>query len=134
MHDALIWIARAIAPAHDHWRGSIGRRRTLSGKTAVLEEQVQRLRAQNERLRARWLRVPANRRIAGKLARMGVKASRSSVQRILRRPRAPEPDDRVLPRTVSGLRAKRPNHIWLIDFTRLGGVVKPVFVGAVIDA
>jgi hypothetical protein len=213
MHEALIWIARAIALAHDHWRCSIRRRRPLSGKIAVLEEQVQRLRAENKLLLSRWLRVPAKRRphyrrnermdilwhaaryrlsinttaaafcvtrqtitnwrralgktdpgilprlgslsdlarelvvrpkaewpewgtrrIAGKLARMGVKASRSSVQRILRRPRAPKPDDRLLPRKVAGLLAKRPNHIWMIDFTRRGGVVKPVFVGAVIDA
>ena len=34
----------------------------MSGKIAVLEEQVQRLRAENEMLRARWLRVPAKRR------------------------------------------------------------------------
>jgi len=213
MHEALILIARAIALAHDHWRGTIGRRRPLSGKIDVLEDQVQRLRAENELLRARWLRVPAKRRphyrrnermdilwhatryrlsvtvtaaafcvtrqtitnwrralkktdpgilprlgslsdlvhelvirlkaewpewgtrrIAGKLARMGVKASRSTVQRILRRPRAPNPDDRLIPRFLAGLLAKRPNHIWMIDFTRLGGVVKPVFVGAVIDA
>jgi putative transposase len=213
MHEALILIASAISLAHDHWRRTIGRRRPLSGKTAVLEEQLQRLRAENELLRARWLRVPAKRRphyrpnerleilwhaaryrlsvantaaafcvtrqtitnwrralrrkgstllpplptlrdlveelvvrlkaewpqwgtrrIAGKLARMGVKASRSTVQRILRRPRVPKPDDRLLPRAVAGLLAKRPNHIWMIDFTRLGGVVKPTFVGAVIDA
>lgn len=85
------------------------------------------------RLRAEW---PARgtRRIAGQLARLGVKASRSSVQRILRRPREPTPDDRQLPGAVAGLLAKHPNHIWMIDFTRLKGIVRPVFVGAVIDA
>lgn len=213
MHEALILIARAIALAHDHWRAIIGRRRPLSGKIAVLVEQVQRLRAENTLLRARSLRVPAKRRphyrrnerleilwhaaryrlsitdaaaafcvtrqtitnwrralrrkepsllprigalsdlvrelvvrlksewpqwgtrrIAGQLACMGLRASRSSVQRILRRPRPPEPEDRLLPRSLAGLLAKRSNHIWMIDFTRIGGVVKPAFVGAVIDA
>ena len=62
MHEALTWIARAIALAHDHWRTTFGRRRPLSGKIAVLEEQVQRLRVENDLLRARWLRVPAKRR------------------------------------------------------------------------
>jgi len=62
MHEALILIARAIALAHDHWRHTIGRRRLLSGKIAVLEKQVQRLRAENALLRARWSRVPARRR------------------------------------------------------------------------
>ncbi len=213
MHEALILIARAIALAHDRWRTTIGRRRPLSGKIAVLEERVERLEAVNTQLRVRLLRVPARRRphyrplerleilwhaaryrlsvtatahvfgvtrqtiitwrrvsrrrdprllpplrglsdlvhelihrlkcewprwgtrhIAGQLARLGVKGSRSSVQRILRRPRAPTPEDRILPTADAGLLAKRPNHVWMIDFTRLGGVVRPVFVGAVIDA
>ncbi|MHC4932808.1 MAG: DDE-type integrase/transposase/recombinase [Planctomycetota bacterium] len=213
MHQALILIARAIAFAHDHWRRTVGRRLSLSGHVAVLEESLSRLEAENTLLRARLVRVPARRRpryrrherleilwhaaryrlsvtdtacafaitrqtvihwrraladkspsllprpgrlpdlvreiarrlkaewprwgtrrIAGQLARLGVKASRSSVQRLLQRPRAPEPDDRLLPVGVPGLLARRPNHIWMIDFTRLGGVVRPAFVGAVIDA
>jgi putative transposase len=85
------------------------------------------------RLKREWPRW-GTRRLAGQLARLGVKASRSSVQRILRRPRAPRPDDRILPSRGACLLAKRPNHIWMIDFTRLKGVVRPVFVGAVIDA
>ena len=40
MHQALILIARAIALAHDHWRRSVGRRLSLSGHVAVLEERV----------------------------------------------------------------------------------------------
>ena len=39
-----------------------------------------------------------------------------------------------MPRRVAGPPAKRPNHIWMIDFTRLGGVAKPTFVAAMIDA
>jgi hypothetical protein len=62
VHDALILIARAVALAPDQWRSSIGRLRSLSGKIAGIEEQVQRLGAENELLRARWLRVPAKRR------------------------------------------------------------------------
>jgi len=213
MHQALILIARAIALAHDHWRRSVGRRLSLSGHVAVLQENVRRLDAENALLRARLGRVPARRRpryraherleilwhaaryrlsvtatarafavtrqtvihwrhalgdkrphllpppgrlpdlvrelarrlkaewprwgtrrIAGQLARLGIKASRSSVQRLLQRPRAPEPDDRLLPVAAPRLLAKRPNHIWMIDFTRLGGIVRPAFVGAVIDA
>ena len=213
MHEALIWIARAIARAHDHWRHTIGRRSPMSGKIAVIEEQLRRVRAENALLRGRWSRVPGRRRphyrphermevlwhaaryrlsiadtaaafcitrqtitnwrramerrnpgllpplgtvrelvselvlrlkaewpdwgtrrIAGKLARMGIQASRSTVQRILGHPRPLQPEDRLLPRAVAGLLAKYPNHIWMIDFTRLGGVVRPTFVGAVIDA
>jgi hypothetical protein len=213
MHQALILLARAIALAHDHWHRSIGRRLSLSGQLAVLEERIRRLEAENTLLRARLLRVPARRRpryraherleilwhaaryrlsvtatahlfaitrqtvihrrralgdkrphllpppgrlsdlvrelacrlktewprwgtrrIAGTLAQLGLRASRSSVQRIVRRPRPPQPDDRLLPVALPGLVARRPNHIWMIDFTRLGGLVRPVFVGAVIDA
>jgi transposase InsO family protein len=32
------------------------------------------------------------------------------------------------------LLAKRPNHVWMIDFTRSGGVFSPLWVGAVIEA
>ena len=213
MHEALILIARTIALADDHRRRAIGRRMSMSGQVAVLEERLQRLRVENALLRARWHRLPGKRRphhrrherleilwhaarhrlsindaarafrvtrqtimnwrralprgdppplprmgtisdvvaelvvrlkaewpawgtrrIAGKLARVSVRVSRSSVQRILRRPRAPKRSDRVLSRTVAGLLAKHPNHIWMIDFTHLGGVVKPTFVSAVIDA
>jgi len=82
------------------------------------------------RLKSEWPRW-GTRRIAGTLARLGIKASRSSVQRILRRPRAPKPDDRLVSVAAGTLLARRPNHIWMIDFTRLKGVVRPVFVGAV---
>jgi len=86
-----------------------------------------------QRLKAEW---PAwgTRRIAGQLARLGLLASRTSVQRILRRPGRPAPDHGVLPRNHPGLLAKHPNHVWMVDFTRLGGLLRPVWVGAVIDA
>ncbi len=50
------------------------------------------------------------------------------------------PRDPVEPeRAITGshghvLLARRPNHIWMIDFTRVGGVIRPLWVGAVIDA
>ncbi len=74
------------------------------------------------------------RRIAGILARLGLKASRSTVQRALRRPRPPAAAARALSRRAGALLAKRPNHIWLVDFTRVGGLFQSVFVGAVVDA
>ena len=36
-------------------------------------------------------------------------------------------------RRHSVLKAKRPGHLWLLDFTRVGGLLRTVFVGAVID-
>jgi hypothetical protein len=94
----------------------------LRGLPALVEDLVQRLRAE-------WPRW-GTRLIAGQHARLGVKASRSSVQRILRRPRAPRPQDRVLPPRHAGLLAKRPNHMWMIDFTRVGGIVRPLWVAS----
>jgi putative transposase len=114
-----------------HWR------RALADKSPSLLPPPGRLpdlvRELTRRLKAEWPRW-GTRRIAGQLARLGIKASRSSVQRLLQHPRAPEPDDRLLPHAMPTLLANRPNHIWMIDFTRLGGVVRPAFVGAVIDA
>ena len=86
------------------------------------------------RLKVEWPRW-GTRRIAGQLARLGVKASRRSVQRILRRgPRKPTEPEVVNGSTGRVLLAKRPDHIWMIDFTRVGGVVRPLWIGAVIDA
>jgi len=84
------------------------------------------------RLKREW---PAwgTRRVAGVLARLGVEASRSTVQRMLRRkPRRPA---RVAPAhgTRGPLVAKNPGHLWFIDFTRVGGFLRSVVVGAVID-
>ena len=62
MHQALLLVATAIARAHDRWRLDVARRRMLSGKIAVLEERVARLEAEGALLRARFLRVPGQRR------------------------------------------------------------------------
>ena len=86
------------------------------------------------RLKVEWPQW-GTRRIAGQLARLGVKASRSSVQRVLRRrPRKPIEPEVVNGPTGRVLLARRPDHIWMIDFTRVGGVVRPLWIGAVIDA
>jgi len=84
------------------------------------------------RLKREWPRW-GTRRIAGILARLGLAASRSTVQRALRRP-PPWPTGARRPRRRAGaLQAKRPDHVWLIDFTRVGGLFRSVFVGAVVD-
>lgn len=217
MTRALLLIARWIGLAHDRWRARIARRRPLSARIDVLEEEVGRLRVENALLRARlrrlphlrrpyyrpherlrilwhrarygmsirstarafvlatqtvvnWMRAvdrgdarlvrsrrPANalpaligelvhllrrewprwgtRSVAAVLARLGVAASRSSVQRLLRRP--PPRPDRHGPRGHQGmepLRARRPGQVWLLDFTRVGGLFRSVRVGAIIDA
>ena len=100
---------------------------SLGGLPDLVHELVHRLKVE-------WPQW-GTRKIAGQLARMGVKASRSSVQRILRRgPRKPAEPEVTSGPTGRVLLAKRPNHIWMIDFTRVGGVVRPLWMGAVIDA
>jgi putative transposase len=85
------------------------------------------------RLKGEWPRW-GTRRIAGILARLGLKASRSTVQRALReRPPRPAGAGRILRRRAGEIVAKRPNHVWLVDFTRVGGLFRSVFLGAVVD-
>ncbi len=105
--------------------GSIGRLpvRTLSELIDALVQQ----------LKTEWPRW-GTRRIAGVLARMAVRCSRSTVQRVLRNPRRPEPEDVAVTRHASSLLARYPNHVWMIDFTRLKRCLGPIWVGAVIDA
>ena len=115
-----------------NWRAVTQRRRLgllppVGNLPALVEELVRRLKYE-------WPRW-GTRRIAGQLARLGVKACRSSVQRILRRPPRTPTDPEVLDSpTHRVLLAKHPNHIWMIDFTRVGGPVRPLWIGAVIDA
>lgn len=74
------------------------------------------------------------RRIAGILPRMGLKGSRSSVQRWLKTPPSRRKAAAVPMRTTKGpLRATRPNHVWLIDFTRVGGLFRKLMIAAVVD-
>jgi putative transposase len=40
----------------------------------------------------------------------------------------------LLPRRAGGLLAKRPDQVWLVDFTRVGELFRSVFVGAVVDS
>jgi len=79
------------------------------------------------------------RRIAHVLARLGLKVSRTSVQRILqkRRPRRPRPvPSRVVRRVRAGIIPRRPHHVWFVDLTTVRGLfgLVRVHVGAVVDA
>jgi putative transposase len=116
-----------------NWKREVesGRARLVQAKPPVnkLPDLVREIA---HRLKGEWPRW-GTRRIAGVLARLGLKGSRSSVQRALRE-RPPRPTARVLPRRAGPLLARRPNHIWLVDFTRVGGLFRSVFVGAVVDA
>jgi integrase len=39
-----------------------------------------------------------------------------------------------VPRRACELLAKHPNHVWLVDFTRVGSIFRSLFAGAVVDA
>jgi putative transposase len=84
------------------------------------------------RLKVEWPNW-GTRRIAGVLARLGLKGSRSTVQRLLRRPpppRRPGPVSRMGRPIV----ARKPGHVFVIDFTTLTqGFFRRVVVGAVLD-
>jgi len=83
-------------------------------------------------LRREWPRW-GSRRIAGILAGMGLQASRSSIQRILRR--SPH-------RPTRRLRTLRPNalqpchlaHVWIVDFTVVRQFFQSIVIGVVIDS
>jgi putative transposase len=84
------------------------------------------------RLRREWPRW-GTRRIAGLLARLGLQASRTTVQRMLRfrRPRGRP----AVARTGAGsLVPKRPLHMVFIDFTRVRSLFRTVWIGAVVDS
>ncbi len=83
-------------------------------------------------LKRQWPRW-GTRRIAGILARLGMMASRTSVQRLLRKPppwRAPAARrGRAHP-----LPARHAGHVWIVDFTHVRRVFHNIVVGAVLDA
>ncbi len=83
-------------------------------------------------VKGQWPRW-GTRRIAGILAGLGLSASRTSVQRMLRRP---PPRGRHLGRggRARPLRPTRPRQVFVVDFTRVGGFFRSVVVGAVLDA
>ena len=70
------------------------------------------------------------------LARVGLAVSRTSVQAFLRRPPKRPADEDALDAKYRRrcLIAKRPGHLWFLDFTRVGGFFRSVRVGAVVDA
>lgn len=62
MVQALLRIARWIGAAHGRWCATTAARRTLAVEVAVLKERLERLRAENELLRARLGRTEPRRR------------------------------------------------------------------------
>lgn len=89
------------------------------------------------RMKLEWPRL-GTRRIAGMLGRLGLQVARSTVQSLLRRRARPGKASRATKTLYRKVRAhhvtaKRPGHVWFIDFTRVGGLFRSVVVGAVID-
>jgi transposase InsO family protein len=84
-------------------------------------------------LRREWPRW-GTRRIAGILARLGLKASRTSVQRILRRQYFRPPSRSRRGRGGSPLRARHVGHVWVVDFTVVRTFFRSIVVGAVLDS
>jgi len=83
-------------------------------------------------LKGEWPRW-GSRRISGVLARLGLQASRTSVQRVLRRP---PPKPRAAARICkpgSHPKPKAARDMFTVDFTRLGGLFRSVVIGCVID-
>ena len=64
-----------------------------------------------------------NERIAQSLARVGIKLSRETVRRYRKQPRPPKPKPEAKT-TGRVLRAKRPNHIWMMDITQVPSLFK----------
>ena len=62
MLRALLLITRWIGLAHDRWKVQIARRRPLAAEVDFLHERMEKLRAENDLLRARLKRLPARRR------------------------------------------------------------------------
>src|SRR5438093_1436273 len=74
------------------------------------------------RLKGEWPRW-GTRRIAGILARLGLRASRTTIQRMLRRPYRPARWRRAARRRRgTTVVAGHPGHTWLLDFTTVGGL------------
>jgi len=83
------------------------------------------------RERPKW----GSRRIAGLLAKLGLQASRRSVQRVLRKPRPRPARVARVPVTRRPVVARRPNHVWYVDLTHVKAFMGlfTVTIGAVID-
>ncbi|MBI5287493.1 MAG: transposase [Chloroflexi bacterium] len=102
----------------------------------VIEHLIHLLRFENPR----W----GTRRIAQVLAKLGIRVSRSAVQCTVQRlpPERPRPAAPVETpgkrrrRKRSGVKARRPDHVWLIDITRVNLLfgLATVHIAAVLDA
>lgn len=100
-------------------------RRAMNALPDLVGEIAPRLK----RERPSW----GSRRLAGILTRLGLKASRTSVQRLLRKPPRPR-----RPAALSGagrpIVARYPRHVFVIDLTQVSvGFFRTVVVGAVLD-
>jgi len=118
-----------------NWRRDLAHklRRKVRGK-APMNKLPQFISEIARRLKRDWPRL-GTRKIAGMLARLGLKASRTSVQAFLRRPMRPAARSRAItPKVRAGhVIAKHPGHVWFIDFTHVGDAFRSVVVGAVVD-
>ncbi len=85
------------------------------------------------RLKAEWPNW-GTRRIAGMLVQLGIQTSRTTVQRVLKRRRPRPRGANEEPQSSGPVVAKHPNHVWILDFTRLSNGFRTVYVGAAIDA
>jgi transposase InsO family protein len=82
----------------------------------------------------RW----GTRRVAAILGHLGLKASRTSVQRMLRKsaPRKPAVGNPVRTAKARPIPAREANDVWLVDFTEVRGLlgIATITIGAVIDS
>jgi transposase InsO family protein len=116
-----------------NWKGDVERgvvRRVAARKPLnALPDLVREVAAFLKREWPVW----GTRRIAGILARLGLRASRTSVQRIVRHPlpRRPVPDARGRSHPIP---ARRFGRVFVVDFTVVRSFFRSVVVGAVLDA
>ncbi len=123
-------------PSISNWKRSAADEKShvVEGKPPV--NKLPELVAETARRVKREWPAWGTRRIAGILARLGLAVSRTTVQTFLRRAPSPKKPAAAARSAHTGHRrlvAKHPGHLWFIDFTRVGGFFRSVFVGAVID-
>ncbi|MBI3270438.1 MAG: transposase [Planctomycetes bacterium] len=126
------------------WLRGLGQRPKSCGAKTTRRQRLHQVVAHLVHL-LRW-KNPAwgTRRIAQILARLGVKVSRRSVQRLVRaKPPRPTPtapaarkDRARKPSKRRTVRARRPHHVWLVDLTvfKLAFGLIHLRAGAVLDA
>lgn len=121
------------------WKRAVDRGRTALvttlGPLTRFRDLVREVARMLRRAHPHW----GSKRIAHVLAKLGLEAARTTVQRHLRRPPA-EPKPPVVAvrarRVPRGVNPKRPHHVWLMDFSTVSMILGffPVRVGAVLDS